>query len=457
MILTAVSLPSSCQPRDTGVVADDHPLSDSCPTSTLLARKRASVHIIEGSTSAKRISLIFRNSRCRSLSESWAFLSASSGVSPIDEREGVISDKGYSMNTPNSNNNNVPSSLSTLRLSSLRPAEIDCDSSSTSSSPISSCATPTPNISATPPSPTTTAASPTAVASTIAIASVTEAEVKKTETKTEASSSFSSSLSEIPPSSMNLFRQPAVTGATPYEDLPDQELLKTLAAFLRGGSDKASNCPSTASRLNQNNDDSAVSDLGKDFILDYSKAAGIVPLTTQVLVKMKLMASIAKTITFLDKPDGMACHYLISSPSSSSTANNNNYNKTRAEGDCGCSGYNHILVTVRDFAYPKSHPYHFGNYPPEPEYEESDIEEDEEYYPEESSDMSIPTAPGAEDEDRTEGYARGLYDFDAENSSELSFKEGEFLYIHCRHFPGWFLGEKDGAQGLVPENYVQLV
>jgi hypothetical protein len=114
-----------------------------------------------------------------------------------------------------------------------------------------------------------------------------------------------------------------------------------------------------------------------------------------------------------------------------------------------------VVVTVRDFAYPKSHPYHFGNYPPEPEYEESDIEEDdeEEYYTEDSS-----TGAGAEGgEDRTEGYARGLYDFDAENSSELSFKEGEFVWIHCRHFPGWFLGEKDGVQGLVPENYVQLV
>ncbi|KAF9124176.1 HOG (high osmolarity glycerol) pathway protein [Mortierella sp. 14UC] len=185
---------------------------------------------------------------------------------------------------------------------------------------------------------------------------------------------------------MNLFRQPAVTGATAYEDLPDQELLKTLAAFLRGDSPsdkKGSNRPSAAaSRSNQDKDDSEMCDL---------------------------------------------------------------------------------VVTVRDFAYPKSHSYHLGNYPPEPEYEESDIEEDyeEECYAEDSS-VGGATGTGTgtaaeEDEDRTEGYARGLYDFDAENSSELSFKEGEFVWIHCRQFPGWFLGEKDGAQGLVPENYVQLV
>ncbi|KAF9182746.1 hypothetical protein BGZ50_004717, partial [Haplosporangium sp. Z 11] len=36
-----------------------------------------------------------------------------------------------------------------------------------------------------------------------------------------------------------------------------------------------------------------------------------------------------------------------------------------------------LVVTVRDFAYAKTHPYHLGQYPPEPAYEESDIEEDE--------------------------------------------------------------------------------
>ncbi|KAF9572518.1 HOG (high osmolarity glycerol) pathway protein [Mortierella alpina] len=107
-----------------------------------------------------------------------------------------------------------------------------------------------------------------------------------------------------------------------------------------------------------------------------------------------------------------------------------------------------LVVTVRDFAYPKSHPYHLGQYPPEPEYEESDIEEDEEEDQEQSE---------VKDEDRTQGQARGLYDFDAENDTELSFREGEFLWIHCRQFPGWFLGEKGGKTGLVPENYVQLL
>ncbi|KAF9955370.1 hypothetical protein BGZ72_003788 [Mortierella alpina] len=115
-----------------------------------------------------------------------------------------------------------------------------------------------------------------------------------------------------------------------------------------------------------------------------------------------------------------------------------------------------LVVHVRDFAYPKSHPNHFGNYPPEPEYEESDIEEEEEesdYYTHNDA-VSSPSPKG---QDRTQGPARGLYDFDAETSSELSFKEGDCLWIHCRRFPGWFLGEMAGVQGLVPENYVQML
>ncbi|KAF9356185.1 HOG (high osmolarity glycerol) pathway protein [Mortierella sp. AD094] len=111
-----------------------------------------------------------------------------------------------------------------------------------------------------------------------------------------------------------------------------------------------------------------------------------------------------------------------------------------------------LVITVRDFAYPKTHPYHRGFYPPEPVYEESDVEEDD--YMDELEDKD---QEQDDEEDRTQGYARGLYDFDAENSSELSFREGENLWIHYRQFPGWFLGEMDGKTGLVPENYVQLL
>lgn len=112
-----------------------------------------------------------------------------------------------------------------------------------------------------------------------------------------------------------------------------------------------------------------------------------------------------------------------------------------------------IVVTVRDFAYAKSHPFHRGDYPPEPVYEESDIEEDYD----EDFDTQGENEDDDDEEDCTQGQARGLYDFDAENESELSFKEGDIVWIHYRQFPGWFLGEKEGKSGLVPENYVQLL
>jgi len=123
------------------------------------------------------------------------------------------------------------------------------------------------------------------------------------------------------------------------------------------------------------------------------------------------------------------------------------------------------VITVRDFAYPKTHPYHLGQYPPEPEYEDSDVEGDEEMEDENDAaaeEEEEEEEEGDEDQEnhnggRTQGEARGLYDFDAENSSELSFREGQHLWIHCRQFPGWFLGEMDGKTGLVPENYVQLL
>ncbi|KAG0345557.1 hypothetical protein BG004_003581 [Podila humilis] len=132
-----------------------------------------------------------------------------------------------------------------------------------------------------------------------------------------------------------------------------------------------------------------------------------------------------------------------------------------------------LVTRVRDFAYQKSHPYHLGLYPPAPVHEESDIEQDDDddesigWYSKGCSNdrqgetIALSSSPMQEEElmagDRTCGQALGLYDFDAETDTELSFREGEYLWIHCRQFPGWFLGEMAGVTGLVPENYVQIL
>ncbi|KAF9294942.1 hypothetical protein BGZ74_011029 [Mortierella antarctica] len=120
-----------------------------------------------------------------------------------------------------------------------------------------------------------------------------------------------------------------------------------------------------------------------------------------------------------------------------------------------------LVVRVRDFAYPKTHPYHLGHFPPAPAYEESDVEEDGEpmgwYSGAREEEDHSHFFQAEEEPDRTHGQARGLYDFDAETDTELSFREGEYLWIHSRQFPGWFLGEIAGVTGLVPENYVQIL
>ena len=51
--------------------------------------------------------------------------------------------------------------------------------------------------------------------------------------------------------------------------------------------------------------------------------------------------------------------------------------------------------------------------------------------------------------------AVALYDFEAENPSELSFKEGDTLTIKNQPYEGWFMAELRGESGLIPENYIQ--
>ncbi|KAI6661574.1 Guanine nucleotide exchange factor VAV2 [Oopsacas minuta] len=55
-------------------------------------------------------------------------------------------------------------------------------------------------------------------------------------------------------------------------------------------------------------------------------------------------------------------------------------------------------------------------------------------------------------------YCQALYDFEANESSELSFRNGQNIKIinkETAHI-GWWLGESDGRIGLFPANYVRL-
>eukprot|EP00126_Sphaerothecum_destruens_P007742 Sdes_comp19970_c0_seq1m12533 len=52
---------------------------------------------------------------------------------------------------------------------------------------------------------------------------------------------------------------------------------------------------------------------------------------------------------------------------------------------------------------------------------------------------------------------RALYQFDAENSSELSFREGDIINMHRQLDSNWYEGELNGRVGIFPTNYVEMI
>ncbi|GES82128.1 SH3 domain-containing protein [Rhizophagus clarus] len=93
-------------------------------------------------------------------------------------------------------------------------------------------------------------------------------------------------------------------------------------------------------------------------------------------------------------------------------------------------------IKIRDFAFPTDDPRHWGQEIPEEEVEEEEEEEDIEYL---------------------NRRARALYDFPAENSSELSFQEGDILFVQCQKYEGWFMANLGEETGLIPVNYVKIL
>ncbi|XP_028417029.1 abl interactor 1-like isoform X2 [Dendronephthya gigantea] len=49
-----------------------------------------------------------------------------------------------------------------------------------------------------------------------------------------------------------------------------------------------------------------------------------------------------------------------------------------------------------------------------------------------------------------------IYDYEATRDDELSFKEGEIIYVLKKNSDGWYEGVLDGMTGLFPGNYVEI-
>lgn len=62
---------------------------------------------------------------------------------------------------------------------------------------------------------------------------------------------------------------------------------------------------------------------------------------------------------------------------------------------------------------------------------------------------TLPSAPSA-------AQAKAVYDFNASEPSELSFKQGDVLNIISQN-GGWWDAEINGRRGQVPANYVKIL
>lgn len=100
---------------------------------------------------------------------------------------------------------------------------------------------------------------------------------------------------------------------------------------------------------------------------------------------------------------------------------------------------------VRDFAYHKKHPLHYGVAQPGPLDEEID-----------KDGSTVNTVKNPNDIYRR---AVALFDFKAENDNEVDLTEGQVIWASYRHGQGWIVAEvlETGQTGLVPEEYVQIL
>ena len=71
--------------------------------------------------------------------------------------------------------------------------------------------------------------------------------------------------------------------------------------------------------------------------------------------------------------------------------------------------------------------------------------------------MKRPPPPPPPSPPPAEASCKALYDFEAENPGELSFREGDLITLTSRIDENWFEGTVQGRVGFFPNNYVEVV
>jgi len=100
---------------------------------------------------------------------------------------------------------------------------------------------------------------------------------------------------------------------------------------------------------------------------------------------------------------------------------------------------------------------------PEPEPEPEPQPEEQYQQPEEQFQQPIEPEPQLEEQPAQvqsggEIYsARALYDFDAQDETELEFKEGDIIKVINQIDDAWYEGERDGKVGMFPVEYVEIL
>jgi len=92
------------------------------------------------------------------------------------------------------------------------------------------------------------------------------------------------------------------------------------------------------------------------------------------------------------------------------------------------------------------------------EFQEEQVQEEQVQEEQVQEEQAQEEFQGESVQDGSGSQCRALYDYDAENPDDLSFKEGDIITVLDKTDPsGWFEGEVNGVRGFFPSNFVEEI